>query len=419
MPRRRRATRADKSAKGKACANTSISRRQSRRYLLDLPSEVLNTIIEEIAICDMAVLARTCKAVKAYIEPRLHQKMYTRSGTPQDTGGLVGLLQTRPEKLPFVEVLALDEYHPRHTRRLLAMCMPRLWCIMIQHQEGEWVHVSDREKRTLNRALVQQPALTQMVFSRNINLAPEKLSRPDIRLFNYSNLTHLRLANVDLSEFGNPGHGAFSLPRLIFLWVESPPPTALESITLSAFNGPPIEERMLQPILPHAAPTLETLQLEQRGMYHRRPFTFDLSSFTALRLLRIEPRLLLAPFGNNRGTYSTTANTDLAGLIRRRLPPNLKVLLLNLTEPFAPRPDIAQVIFPEDIEFMQCLLEQRDAVAPKLKGLFMYYEENLAQTEDLSKLYTLAESTHVLMCALNRTGVVDLAWDGFDTDEDD
>ncbi|KAL8884317.1 MAG: hypothetical protein Q9192_006876, partial [Flavoplaca navasiana] len=269
------------------------------------------------------------------------------------------------------------------------------------------------------------------VFLRNINLALEKLSRPDIRLFNYSHLTHLRLANVDLSEFGNPGHGSFSLPHLSFLWVEDCRYSAaalerlvtssncLESITLSTFNGPPLEERMLQPILPHAAPTLETLQLDQRGMYHPRPFTFDLSSFTALRLLRIEPRLLLAPFGNNRGTYSTTENPDLADLIRRRLPPNLKVLLLSLTEPFAPGVDIAQVIFPEDIEFMQCLLQQRDAVAPKLKGLFMYYEENLAETEELNKLYNLADSIPVHMCALDRTGVVDLAWDGFDTDEDD
>ena len=176
---------------------------------------------------------------------------------------------------------------------------------------------------------------------------------------------------------------------------------------------------MLQPILPHAAPTLETLELEQRGMYHPRPFTFDLSSFTVLRLLRFEPRLLLAPFGNNRDTYSTTENPDLADLIRRRLPPNLKVLLLSLTEPFAPEADTAQVIFPEDMELMQCLLEQRDAVAPKLKGLFMYYDENLAETEELNKLYDLADSIPVLICALKRTGVVDLAWDGFDTDEDD
>ncbi|KAL9036744.1 MAG: hypothetical protein Q9180_004119 [Flavoplaca navasiana] len=411
MPRRRQATRTDKSAEGKACGNTSIPRSQPERYLLDLPPEVLDAIIEEIAIGDMAALARTCKAVKAYIEPRLHQKMYTRSGTRQDTEGLVDLLQSRPEKLPLVEILALDEYHPRHTRHLLAMCMPRLWCILIQHQEGEWVHI--------------------VVFSRNINLAPEKFSRPDIRLFNYSNLTHLRLSNVDLSEFGNPGHGSFSLPHLIFFWVEDcwysaaalerlvTSSNCLESITLSAFNGPPIEERMLQPILPHAAPTLETLQLVQRGMYYPRPFTFDLSSFTALRLLRIEPRLLLAPFGNNRGTYSTTENPDLADLIRRRLPPNLKVLLLSLTQPFTPRADIAQVIFPEDMELMQCLLEQRDAVAPKLKGLFMYYEENLAETEELNKLYDLAYSIPVHMGPLHRTGVVDLAWDGFDTDEDD
>ena len=161
MPRRHHATRADKSAEGNAYASTSIPRRRSRRYLLEIPPEILDAIIEEMAICDMAVLARTCKAVKAYIEPRLHQKMYTRRGTSKDTEGLVDLLQTRPEKLPLVEILALDEYHPRHTRRLLAMCMPRLWCILIQHQEGEWVHVSDREKRTLNRALVQQPALTE------------------------------------------------------------------------------------------------------------------------------------------------------------------------------------------------------------------------------------------------------------------
>lgn len=193
----------------------------------------------------------------------------------------------------------------------------------------------------------------------------------------------------------------------------------LKSITLSAINGPPIAERMLQPILPHAASNLETLELVQRSMYYPRPFTFDLSSFTALRLLRIEPRLLLAPYGNNRGTYSTTENPDLADLIRRRLPPNLKVLLLSLTEPFGPRADIAQVIFPEDMELMKCLLEQRDAVAPKLKGLFMYYEENMADTEELNKLYDLANSIPVHMGSLGLTDSVDLAWSGFDTDDDD
>lgn len=146
----------------RASVHNNSGHESSSKSFLDLPFEVLDAIIDEIAIHDMAVLARTSKDIKAYIEPRLYQKMYTRIGTPQDTDGLVNLLQSRPEILPMVKILVLDEYHPRHLRRLLSMSMPRLWCLLIQTKEGAaWAHVSEREKRALNRALVKQPELTK------------------------------------------------------------------------------------------------------------------------------------------------------------------------------------------------------------------------------------------------------------------
>ncbi|KAI4207414.1 MAG: hypothetical protein LQ349_009848 [Xanthoria aureola] len=109
----------------------------SRKSFLNLPFEVLDAIMDEIAIHDMAVLARTSKDIKAYIEPRLYQNVYTRIRTPQDTNGLVNLLQSRPKILPIIQILVLDEYHPRHLRRLLAMSMPRLWRLLIQTKEGD------------------------------------------------------------------------------------------------------------------------------------------------------------------------------------------------------------------------------------------------------------------------------------------
>lgn len=228
--------------------HNSSGQKFSSKSLLHLPFEVLDAIIDEIAIHDMAVLARTSKDIKVYIEPRLYQKMYTRIGTPQDTEGLVNLLQSRPEILPIIRILVLDEYHPRHLRRLLAMSMPRLWCLLIQTKEGdEWARVSEREKRALNRDLVQQPGLTKcetstlllrtMVFSLCVwlirrrllvvlhiqpTLPPsfEALSKHDACLFNHSRISNLRLSSLDLSPFGDLREGFLSLPCMNVVWIE-------------------------------------------------------------------------------------------------------------------------------------------------------------------------------------------------------
>ncbi len=73
---------------------------EPRMPLLEFPTEVVHLILGEIAIHDMATLALTKKAVKAYMEPHLYHKVYTRFETPQDIIGLVKLVRCRPAVIP-------------------------------------------------------------------------------------------------------------------------------------------------------------------------------------------------------------------------------------------------------------------------------------------------------------------------------
>ncbi|KAI4221455.1 MAG: hypothetical protein L6R40_008632, partial [Gallowayella cf. fulva] len=126
---------------------------------MEFPHEILNAIFREVRIHDLANLAATSKAIKAYIEPELYCKMYTQIGTSHDTAALVGLLTRRPEIVPWVKALVVDEYHPYHTRQLLGIEMPNLWCILIQHEGQPVEDVSETEKRALNQNIVAQPKL--------------------------------------------------------------------------------------------------------------------------------------------------------------------------------------------------------------------------------------------------------------------
>ncbi|KAL9634708.1 MAG: hypothetical protein Q9204_002887, partial [Flavoplaca sp. TL-2023a] len=128
--------------------------------LVDLPPEVLDTIVELLPKTDMANLAAVSKAFKASVESKFWRKIKSRIGTPRDTAGLVDFLTVRPDIIPMIRALVLDEYHPSHTRRLLSIKMPEVHSILILHAGEPIKHVSEREKRALNRSLVQQPKLT-------------------------------------------------------------------------------------------------------------------------------------------------------------------------------------------------------------------------------------------------------------------
>ncbi|KAL8747849.1 MAG: hypothetical protein Q9184_007545, partial [Pyrenodesmia sp. 2 TL-2023] len=127
---------------------------------MDLPLEIRDTIIEDLRIQDLAILVRTSQSVQAYLEPRLYNMIYTRIDTSHNTAGLVELLQRRAHIAPMIKTLVLDEYHPRHTRRLLSIEMPNLWRVLVQHEGDSIEYVSEREKRALNRAMVEQPKIS-------------------------------------------------------------------------------------------------------------------------------------------------------------------------------------------------------------------------------------------------------------------
>ena len=151
------------------------SKNHRRTTILDLPKDVLDLIVEEIPIRDMATLARVSKNFRVYIEPHLYRTVYSRIRTPHDIAGLVSLLQRRRRLIPYIQLLILDEFHPRETRRLLSIQMPNLHGLMIYHVNGGIPQlVKGREIRRLNRKICQQPALwnRRLLLFRTSQLKP-------------------------------------------------------------------------------------------------------------------------------------------------------------------------------------------------------------------------------------------------------
>ena len=266
-----------------------------------------------------------------------------------------------------------------------------------------------------------------MVLHKKPTLPPslEALSKQDACLFNHSRISNLRLSSLDLSPFGDLRGGFLSLPCMNVVWIEvrvfavctsvktpvasalviliplqftrsmtkqdchySLPAlknlltssTRLQSITLFDNARLPVDANQLQPILAPAAPTLKILKLMEPFLPLTRPSPFNLRTFRALRLLHIEPCLLLAPQAAFSHIYTSPSHPHLPSLIQQRLPPNLKILLLEaVTLPHNHVPvGTQQVISPRDMELLTCLVQRRDSVAPKLKGLFMmYHGENI------------------------------------------
>ncbi|KAI4087341.1 MAG: hypothetical protein LQ344_006835 [Seirophora lacunosa] len=318
----------------------------------------------------MANIALTNRAMKTYIAPRLYEKMYTRIGTPQDTAGLVALLNKRPEIVPMIKILVLDEYHPCHARHLLSIKMSNLWCLLIQHEGHPVQDVGEREKRALNRNLVHQPSLRNFVFRVEFDRVRYELSKEDAALFRQLAVERFRLSNVDYSAFESVDRSYFAHPRLRELWTE-----------------------ILKLDWRHTRPSLVS---ECGGL--------DLTGFTALRLLRIQPGTLLGPGEEGFASYTTSDHPDLSEFIRSRLPPRLKVLVLEGLTNLPPPPGFDQLLCVMDVELIKCLIEQRQHVAPKLKYISMCYMDEIAEP---TELYDLAEKHGMSLCGTNRHDYID------------
>ncbi|KAL8894630.1 MAG: hypothetical protein Q9207_008451 [Kuettlingeria erythrocarpa] len=397
---------------------------------MDLPPEIRDAIVEDLWLNEIAILVRTSKSVQAYLEPRLYKKIYTKIGTAHNTAGLVDLLQRRTHIVPMIQTLVLDEYHPRHTRQLLSIEMPNLWCLLVQHEGDSIEYVSEREKRALNRNMVEQPAISNFSFVVLWTSEPLTLSKQDTCLFRQSNLDRLRFSYLDFSAFETASHRYLNYTGLTKLFIEQStysiaalkqliaPSRSLTYINLHHLRGPvPFEERDLCSALSPTAGTLKVLKLWWTQHPAERDYGFDLSRFTALRLLRIEPGLLLGPH-QRKGvrTYTSPESPELQQLIRSRLPPRVKILLLeSVTLAKSVDDGLVQVIFDKDLELMRCLLEHREAVAPKLTHLWMYYLENMVNPTDL---YALSKRVGVRFCGLYESDDFDIDEAWLDKDED-
>ena len=160
MGRKRRSTHKPKRTQATQSCGKKNHHTKQRIPFIHLPLEIRDAIVEDLRIHDLAILIRTSKPVKAYLERRLYQKIYTKIDTPHNTAGLVELLQRRTHIASMIRELVLDEYHPRHTRRLLSIEMLNLWSLLVQHEGDTTEYVSEREKRALNKSMVEQSAIS-------------------------------------------------------------------------------------------------------------------------------------------------------------------------------------------------------------------------------------------------------------------
>ncbi|KAI4112900.1 MAG: hypothetical protein LQ345_006021 [Seirophora villosa] len=172
-------------------------------------------------------------------------------------------------------------------------------------------------------------------------------------------------------------------------------------------GNPPYPPRHYLSALSGAAETLKILKLDWR---HARPSLvsecggLDLTGFIALRLLRIQPSTLLGPGEEGFASYTTSDHPDLSEFIRSRLPPRLKVLVLEGLTNLPPPPGFDQLLCVRDVELIKCLIEQRQHVAPKLKYISMCYIDEIVEPMEL---YDLADKHGMSLCGTNRHDIID------------
>ncbi|KAL8670142.1 MAG: hypothetical protein Q9168_005307 [Polycauliona sp. 1 TL-2023] len=399
--------------------------------LICLPPEILDTITELLSKVEKANLAATNNAFHTYLEPRIWRKIKSRIGTALDTEGLVDFLTSRPDIASMVRVIVADEYHPIHTRRLLSIELPEMWNITIQH-EGEPVrYASEREKRALNRSLIKQPRLRTFVFwIELVNEAPYSLSKEDAALFRQPNVERFRLSYIDFSAFESLDEAYFTHTSFNRFDLESSgyTPKALDRFVSSASNmtelniqhfvEPPFVPSYYLPILSRFSATLKVLRFMWRAsrLHHTSGQNgLDLTAFSALRLLRIQPSMLLGPSGEGVESYANGSSMGITELVRSRIPPGLKILLLeSLTIPPPFRTEnLCMLLFPMDKELITCLIEQKENLVPKLTYIFMLYLEEMVEPQDL---YDVADKHGMQLCGLYKRDIIDPRWEKLDED---
>ncbi|KIL89828.1 hypothetical protein FAVG1_06563 [Fusarium avenaceum] len=327
--------------------------------LQTLAPEIYKIIMEELETKELFSLMLTSRAINHLTIPSFYKKIYTREKTACDTRGLVRLLTEKPWIKDLVHYLVIDEMDGGAYRELLGFDLPNLEAVLLQHEGKVKLKIDEEEKERLNQSIIPKPRLTncmhlslyystaQLVnldisivvlnIMRNPwNYAPENRRYPkftinDAILFKHSSLTRLRISYVNLTALENASDDMFPFENLTHLLIE------ISCINLGVFK------KMLSPVkklavfrfhqelhLPFSFEefrqlfwrfrrTLRALKLEWRRIQDGETIGLDLSDFPALRILLGDPEVLF-------GQWKTCP--DLIDQLKRRLPPNIRILTL-------------------------------------------------------------------------------------------
>ena len=228
-----------------------------------------------------------------------------------------------------------------------------------------------------------------VVFLVSCPETPYKLTEEDVVLFRHPKVKYIRLSGVDISVFERVRASEVRHEQLSILSIDGTkytnkaiqrlvmPSTSLKKVTLFDTYSLVLPYSIYSALLTYSAATLKNLTLLWMGCYHNDEEAgkvLDLSSFKALRLLAINPAYLLGRDFRANGDQETR---DAAQLIARRLPPNIKVLILEaLILPY-PSPfqtaDVEMIqVFPNKAEVLiQVLIEQKMVHTPGLKYVWV------------------------------------------------
>ncbi|ORY59975.1 uncharacterized protein BCR38DRAFT_443507 [Pseudomassariella vexata] len=365
-----------------------------RSTLLSLAPELLLMIIDCLEkLKDKQSLVRTCKAAQRLTEPHLYWKIYTKIGTQNDTAWLLRFLDRRPDVVPMIHYLVLDEWDPRSFQQLLAREFPNLESIIAQHEGPVTDERTATERRALCRAVRPQLRMTNLTLSVQLSLDTAtrattyyKLEREDRSIFRHPSLTRIRLSYLDFSCLADTRPDYLIHENLKELHIETSmyteqaltrlisPSKKLWRFRLHHDRELPFPASLYPRILSSARESLGMVFILLRYMHPTDDVRMDFGSFPALNSLTVHPRYIL---GNDYGP-SQASQAIIRQRLNTHLPPNLQVFGLEGLVPMwpCPPPGMKVVLADRDWCLVHMLLAERELV-PKLVLLGIYYLERL------------------------------------------
>ncbi|TDZ32645.1 hypothetical protein C8035_v011036 [Colletotrichum spinosum] len=369
--------------------------------LLDLAPELFSMVTSQLEIRHLEPLMATSRLASILTAPAFYFRIYTREDTHHDTAGLVKMLNRRPEVCTLIHFLVIDELDEGAVRELLAMEMPRLESIILQHKEGIRKTISAKEKTRLNALVCTKPNIKNFTCNIMHDSYDEpsaertlfKTSPEDSVFFQHATLTRVRLCYLDLTALADPSIEPFPFEALRELHVE------VCSFNVAALGKLLVRARSLQyfrfhhevrlPCTPEefsslllaSRESLKVLKLPWRNIRTEPASTstgMDFSRFAAMRQLLVNPSHLL-------GEY--TVGSDFQYLIRQKMPPNVKVVMLDGVAPRGrPPPGFCHVLGEASRELIRSLMQETSGSLKKLRMLHYYHYRDIFKPLDLHRL---------------------------------